>query len=411
MGDFLGFEFGGVHSSELGITRVSGGDRYEEQLHPEIKDRTAEVPGVNGEYYFGSDFGPKSFDIEIAFDHLTELQFRKLRKTFGTKHIQPLVFDERPYKYYMAKLESPVELSYICFDEPKKVRFSEKHKIGTIDTEEGAQSGEVLTELPDGVRMIDDGEGNRIRQKVDPWVYEEGTERIYKGEGKMTFICHYPFAKSNFKVLPVKGKEYYEGSEEWAISSGILSAEQYTRVDKYNDGNMVIYNAGDVPTGFRLYCPFDNNGTSGVTLTYTHSLDNSQAILKLKEFEAKPCKYDEEGNPTDYDVGFLIDTNNGLIMGIEPQTVTTSKIITDPGTGAIIETTTETSIVGITTDKDGNKTYNTTGNLYNEYVDSGYFFKFEPDMLFDTTELNKNSLLQIENGIEGIEIFYDYLYF
>ena len=121
--------------------------------------------------------------------------------------------------------------------------------------------------------------------------------------------------------------------------------------------------------------------------------------------------YDADRNPTDYDVGFLIDTNNGLIMGIEPQTVTTSKIITDPGTGAIIETTTETSIVGITTDKDGNKTYNTTGNLYNEYVDSGYFFKFEPDMLFDTTELNKNSLLQIENGIEGIEIFYDYLYF
>ena len=78
MGDFTGFEFGGVHSSDLGITRVSGGDRYDEQLHPEIKDRTVEVPGLNGEYYFGSDFGTRTFDIEIAFDLLTEELFRKL---------------------------------------------------------------------------------------------------------------------------------------------------------------------------------------------------------------------------------------------------------------------------------------------------------------------------------------------
>ena len=42
MGDFTGFSFGGVHSSDLGITRVSGGDRYEEKLHPEVSDRTAE---------------------------------------------------------------------------------------------------------------------------------------------------------------------------------------------------------------------------------------------------------------------------------------------------------------------------------------------------------------------------------
>ena len=88
MEDFTGFTFGGVHSSDLGIIRVSGGDRYDEQLHPEIKDRTAEVPGLNGDYYFGSDFGPRSFDIEIAFDSLTEEQFRKLRRVFGTKDIK-----------------------------------------------------------------------------------------------------------------------------------------------------------------------------------------------------------------------------------------------------------------------------------------------------------------------------------
>jgi len=366
MGDFLGFTFGGVHSSDLGITRVSGGDRYDEQLHPEIKDRTAEVPGVNGEYYFGSDFGPRSFDIEIAFDHLTEVQFRNLRKIFGTKHIQKLIFDERPYKYYMAKLESPVELSYICFDEPKKVRFSEKYDVGTIDTSAGAIEGEVLTELPDGVRMVDDGEGNRVREKVDPWVYEDGTERIYKGEGKMTFVCHFPFAKSNFKVLPKAGNEYYKGSEEWAVSSGILSEEDYENFDTYNSGEIVIHNPGDVATGFRLYCPFTEAESYDITLTYVVGEDiiHSLQITGLQRKEG--------------DNGFLINTDSGLIQGVANFSYTWP----------------------------GNVTYDTTGSIYNQYVTAGYFFKLEP-----TIYGNRAKIIVDSTVTEGVQIFYDYLYF
>ena len=459
MGDFLGFTFGNVHSSDLGITRVSGGDRYDEQLHPEIKDRTAEVPGVNGNYYFGSDFGPKTIDLEIAFDHLTEKQFRVLRKTFGTKEIQKLIFDERPYKYYMAKLESPVELSYICFDEKVRKRYSEIHNIGTVDPNIDIP-GSILEELPNGIRMIDDGTGNRVREKVDPWVYEEATERIYKGEGKITFICYFPFAKSVFKQLPYmfqltqdesiqSGKKYYTAVEvngviirydevsepviseietyyervnqtntkDWAISSGILPVYYYENVDKYNNGNITIYNAGDISTGFRLYCPFvENNNsrsTAAITLTYQQGSGQNlyQAILQLNEFEAKPCEYDNQGNPIKYDIGFLIDTNTGLITGIQPQSITTGTIVYDPRTYELVEASQEVTEAGIIYDRDGNASYITTGNLYNEYVESGYFFKFEPDNIYDGTEFNSNSILTIENGIQGIEIFYDYLYF
>lgn len=395
MGDFLGFTFGGVHSSDLGITRVSGGDRYEEQLHPEIKDRTAEVPGLNGEYYFGSDFGPRSFDIEIAFDHLTEVQFRRLRRVFGMKRIQTLVFDERPYKKYMAKLESPVELSYVCFDEPKKVRFSEKYNVGTIDTEQGAQSGEVLTELPDGVRMVDDGDGNRVREKVDPWVYEEGTERIYKGEGKMTLICYYPFAKSNFKVLPEEGNEYYEGSEEWAISSGILSAEVRAAngIDVYSAGAIKIYNPGDVETGFRLYIPAAALGNQ-ITLQY------EDAQLVIDPIELK--EYAEDV----YDEGVIVDTNTGLITGVIPSTMTITKIIEVESEPVKTEVTEVNEAIHI--DYNGNAYYVTSGNIYNQFVNSGYFFKFEPT---DFTTYDDLPVLQITGASEGIQIFYDYLYF
>ena len=346
MGDFLGFTFGDIHSSNLGITRVSGGDRYEEQLHPEIKDRTVEVPGLNGEYYFGSDFGTKTFDIEIAFDHLTEEQFRKLRQTFGTKDIKRLIFDERPYKYYMAKLESPIELSYVSFDEPIRRAFSE---------------GSFTQELPNGVRMVNDG-GNRIREKIDPWVYPGGIERIYKGEGKISFISYFPFAKSVFKVLPTNQEE-----SDWVISSGILNSTDYANIDIYNNNSITVYNPGDIETGFRLYLPAAVVQTT-TTLTYTDVPNQQIASLSLNAMTM-----------ADDDIGILIDTNNNLITGVSVA----------PNLNLI----------------SNQWSYTTSGNLYNKHVDSGYFFKIQP-MMRDNT-----ATIQINSGGEGIQIFYDYLYF
>jgi hypothetical protein len=51
-GDFLGFKIGDIHSSQLNITRVSSGDRYEDNLLPQLKNTTIEVPGSDGTYYF-----------------------------------------------------------------------------------------------------------------------------------------------------------------------------------------------------------------------------------------------------------------------------------------------------------------------------------------------------------------------
>ena len=357
MGDFLGFTFGGVKSSDLGITRVSGGDRYDEQLHPEIKDRTAEVPGVNGQYYFGSDFGTRPFDLEIAFDHLTEMQFRKLRQVFGTKDIKQLIFDERPYKYYMVKIESPIELSYICFDEPKKTvgaardgvrRITRVEEESVIDEETGEETTQTVT--------------YRDLEQVTPYVREEGTERIYKGEGKISFIAYYPFAKSVYKVLPTGEEE-----SSWAVSSGILSEEAYQDINQYDSetSQMIIYNGGDLPVGFRLYIPaalLNNN----INLSYKPNTLDTTAQLNLESFTL------EEG-----DIGVLIDTTNELVVGVSEF---------------------NDSITGVT--------YTTSGNLYNGHIISGYLFHLEPN-----NSIYDRSILQIDNGSEDIKIFYDYLYF
>jgi hypothetical protein len=52
--DFVGFTFNGIHSSELGILRTSEGSRFNENLLPTIQDKTVQVPGGDGTYYFGS---------------------------------------------------------------------------------------------------------------------------------------------------------------------------------------------------------------------------------------------------------------------------------------------------------------------------------------------------------------------
>ena len=421
MGDFTGFTFGDWRSSDLEsglvtIFRVSSGDRYEEQLQPEIKDVVAEIPGMDGEYYFGSTYGTKSIEIDIAFDNLTEQQFRELRKVFSTRKIKRLIFDERPYKYYMAKIESPIELSYVCFDEPRRSQDTPRNGIRRDrenDTEENVNfsesidvlAGETVTYELQHVPVDDslevegmeyEMEGNVLTfvneteedievtisytyvdfvpawEEIIPWKYTEGTQRIYKGEGKISFKCSFPFAKSVYKQIP-------DGEEEsdWAISSGILSADEYENenIDSYNSETNIIniYNAGDIETGFRLYIP-STALSNTITLNYKEDGDSITASLVINSITLQ-----ENSNNTT-DIGVLVDTTNELIIGV-------SQINT-------------TTLDGVTYN-----TYITSDNIYNDCIESGYFFHFEPNAAAD------ESILQIVNGAAGIEIFYDYLYF
>lgn len=115
-GDFLGFTLGSIHSSQLNITRVSSGDRYEDGLIPNLKDLVQEVPGGDGNYYFGTFYNQKPFLLNFAYDDLRDEDLRKLRQVFGFKGIQQLIFDEFPYKKYLVKASSPPNFKYICFD-------------------------------------------------------------------------------------------------------------------------------------------------------------------------------------------------------------------------------------------------------------------------------------------------------
>lgn len=198
-GDFIGFTFNGVHSSDMGIIRTSDGSRFNENLLPASTDKTVQIPGGDGTYYFGSNYTQRQIPISIATDELTETQFRQLKQWLGDKQIHPLVFDEAPYKTYMVKTSSIPTLKFICFDNITK------------------NNGEMTV------------------------------NRVYKGEGSLQFIAYFPFARCTKKYL----SEYTDSNkEEWASASGLLT----TQGDYDGTGAEInLYNPGDVETDFFAY--------------------------------------------------------------------------------------------------------------------------------------------------------------
>lgn len=198
-GDFIGFTFNGVHSSDMGIIRTSDGSRFNENLLPASTDKTVQIPGGDGTYYFGSNYTQRQIPISIATDELTETQFRQLKQWLGDKQIHPLVFDEAPYKTYMVKTSSIPTLKFICFDNITK------------------NNGEMTV------------------------------NRVYKGEGSLQFIAYFPFARCTKKYL----SEYIDSNkEEWASASGLLT----TQGDYDGTGAEInLYNPGDVETDFFAY--------------------------------------------------------------------------------------------------------------------------------------------------------------
>lgn len=294
-GDFIGFSFNEHRSEELGIVRVSDGSRYNEDLVPTTQDKTVQVPGGDGFYYFGSDYTQRQFSINIAFDELTEKQFRELQQVFGTKELGKLVFDERPYKYYMVKSSKP-QLKYICFGK--------------------------------------DG------------------ERIYKGEGTLTFTAYYPFAKSIYKFL----NEYSDkNKDEWKEASG-MKTEKGTYDTVSNNGSIPVYNAGDLEVDFILKFSFPVNNISTGDIKITLSKENVgkvEAFLNLKGFSKKGA-----------DTGFQINTKTNLIEGFNAEGL--------------------------------------TGTLYNESITQGDFFKIPP----------REEGYQISaTGATPTGIVYDYIYY
>lgn len=210
--DLTGFKFGDYHSSQFGLIRVSNGSRYNEYLLPTLKNTTTDVPGMEGTLYFGTQKTTRSFQVDMAFDSLTEEDIRDIREWLAGAH--SLIFDERPYIQYMCILNSAPQLKYLTF--------------------------------------------------------EENGERIYKGELSVNFVSYLPYGYS------IDEKKFIddfldENFEEWSNASHLAyknfyEGETLHTYDKFEGNNVYVYNGGDVEADYVLTCYFTEGATTKISM-------------------------------------------------------------------------------------------------------------------------------------------------
>ena len=210
--DLTGFKFGDYHSSQFGLIRVSNGSRYNEYLLPTLKNTTTDVPGMEGTLYFGTQKTTRNFQVDMAFDSLTEEDIRDIREWLTGAH--SLIFDERPYIQYMCILNSAPQLKYLTF--------------------------------------------------------EENGERIYKGELSVNFVSYLPYGYS------IDGKKFIddfldENFEEWSNASHLAyknfyEGETLRTYDKFEGNNVYVYNGGDVEADYVLTCYFTKGATAKISM-------------------------------------------------------------------------------------------------------------------------------------------------
>lgn len=196
--DYIGFSFNGVYSinDDFEIYRIIDGDRFTTNLGPRQQDKTAENTGGDGTYFFGSSAKSKQFSINFAFDNLTDIGLRKLKEWLGYKEIADLWFYEEPYKVYSVKISGQPNIRFIPFN--------------------------------------------------------NGTERVYKGEGSVQFIAYWPYAHTPHFVgeneIELSGKKLESYTEfynynTWFAAGGLLPEDSDTCQGE---------NPGELPTHFVL---------------------------------------------------------------------------------------------------------------------------------------------------------------
>lgn len=397
--DFIGFTFNGKHSSELGIVRTSDGSRFNESLLPVISDKTVQVPGADETYYFGSYYTHQVFDIPFAFDNLTEQKFAELKRWLGDKKIHDLVFDERPYKIYSAKITGSATIKHIPFSEGEtnrvykgegSIQFTAFKPFARSAFKYLDQYNTVIKTLQPTVNIkldedmclgiLDWNENNLpIPGKTYRITYnnleiidiatesmEDGIHRIFFGNEKISIEYHFNFKDVEFwgleedagKVVSIKIEqiEQYKNIPEWKDAANLLDSQG--DFDKLNGNEVPLYNPGVKEADFVLALKFL---TDTIPAGYI-SIDGSDLILKMN------FKQIVKQGANDVEIRFNSKLN--LIEGY---------------------------------DENGLK----TGTVYNRFITSGDFFKIPI-----STKVEEPLVLVLDGVYSNFSfIDYDYLYF
>jgi hypothetical protein len=308
MADFIHFRFGNYHSKDLNLIVTSSSNFYSQDLLPSNTDTTTDISGSNGKYYFGSIFSTREFTLNLAFDSITEDNLRLISQIFGNDKPQDLVFDERPYKTYKAKIKSKPTFKYVCFLNQDGERVYKG--TGTLNmvcyspfaycfNKYIVRSADYYIHTPPE-KAIKEWYNTEIN--IQPWYGGYPTyDQVKKGE------LYFNTPSGTRSIIDVR--RYWDNIPEWARSSRLLTtptldydqelmyAPQCSKVgylnldkgfDKTIDTNLLtnrlfVYNPGDLPIDFELN--FNNPGLS--TFFQKHKDANGHKRFRIRRLNVQ----------------------------------------------------------------------------------------------------------------------------
>lgn len=159
--------------------------------------------------------------------------------------------------------------------------------------------------------------------------FEENGERVYKGEGTIVFVSYYPYASSVAKYLSDSKFSNYTNISQWSTSCRMLETQGV--YDATNTATITVYNAGDVEADCNIYIALPSltseiNAARNITLR--NAGGTSLKTISLGSFTKKSAS----------ESYIRINSKTNLIEGC-------------------------------------NSNFKPTGNLYNQIITSGDFFK------------------------------------
>ena len=354
--DYIGFSFNGIHSSELGIVRTSDGSRYTENLLPNLQDQAVPVPGGDGAYYFGSYYTQRQFPISFAFDSITEKQVNQLKVLLGDRKIHNLIFDENPYKIYKAKISNSAMLKFIPFAE--------------------------------GI-----------------------TNRIYKGEGNITFTVLQPFAYSPHRYL----NEY----KEYNIFEKIRITD-----NQFIPNTLFIYDEENDQYILDEEQEYDRN-----KIYYIRKTSEWKEASRMKEEQGELDKkvFGAEGlviplfNPGNIESDWILSlkfNEEGIIpectFSVDKENFLSLRKVERQNDDVLIKINTKTGLIeGYRNSPIGEPIR--SGNIYNQYMNMGTFFKIPLSFKENSPEESKVTFYfsnrSISDNMDDYPLTYTYYYF
>lgn len=363
-GDFISFTYNGVHSTDLGVMRVTSSNRYTDALLPTIQDKTVQVPGSNGTYFFGSYYTQRPITINAVFDDVSESQIRLMRKVFGDQLSHELIFDDEPYKVYYAKATGTPQLQYIPFSSPRIYKGEGTFTFTCF---------EPFAHTPNSNKYLSQyvaGHYNYTSVSIDETTFNSNKTNYYikvednyiQCTNESTFDDEETYyTKSYISSNPSWYK--YDNKEEWNLSANLLSTKGV--YDAYNSTTgFTLYNPGDIEADFKVIIPIPAGDNASFSINGIEVVNNNTGASRILSTSAISAGKGE-------DVAIQFNSKTNLIEGLDAH-------------GA------------------------RTGNLYNENITTGNWFKIPltTDGLWNFQLIDYTNTSSIDP-----QLVYDYLYF